>query len=110
YFTMRYYPIPVRLGVLALTMLTAILVVPGSSQSQTQKPPAAQSVKQVEQKPPALRVLTRLVQISVIAQDGSGNPVMGLTKDDFTITDSGQPQKINYFAEQSSDNLTLTAS
>jgi VWFA-related protein len=107
---MGRYSIPAKLGVLALAILTAILIFPGFLQSQTQKPPTTQSVKQDEQKPPALRVLTRLVQISVIAQDGSGNPVLGLTKDDFTITESGQQQKINYFAEQSSDNLTLNAS
>ena len=35
---------------------------------------------------------------------------MGLTKDDFTITEGGQQQKINYFTEQSNENLTLTAS
>ena len=60
--------------------------------------------------PPALRVLTRLVQVSVIAEDGNGKPVVGLTKDDFTITESGQQQKINYFTEQSNENLTMTAS
>ncbi len=55
-------------------------------------------------------MLTRLVQVSVIAEDSNGKPVVGLAKDDFTITESGQQQMINFFTEQSNENLTMTAS
>jgi VWFA-related protein len=81
-------------------MLTAILAAPGFSQSQTQKPPAPPT----NQSPPAaatLRVTTRVVQVSVIAQDAEGHPIVGLTKDDFTILDNGVPQRVVSFAQKS---------
>src|SRR5579863_5023281 len=102
---MKHYSKPVKISVLLCTLLGVIAAAPGFSQSPQTRPPAGPA-----EKTPALRVLTRLVQVSVIAQDGNGNPVMGLTKDDFTITESGQQQKIDYFTEQSNENLTLTAS
>ena len=102
---MTQYPITIKASVLGCVVLAAIAVVPGFSQSPQTRPPAGQA-----EKTPALRVLTRLVQVSVIAQDGDGKPALGLTKDDFTITEAGQQEKINYFTEQSSQNLTLTAS
>jgi VWFA-related protein len=105
---MRQYPIAVKLSLLAFAILSAIVAVPGQSQSQA-PPPTIQSDKQNDHAPQALRVLTRLVQISVIADDGNGRPVTGLTKEDFTIIDSGERQKIDFFTEQSNQNLTLTA-
>jgi VWFA-related protein len=47
---------------------------------------------------PVLRVTSRLVQISVVAQDKHGDPVRDLTRDDFTITDNNNPQKISVFS------------
>jgi VWFA-related protein len=91
-----------------------LIATPGFPQSAPPPPQAAPQRPSPDQQgaayPPALRVLTRLVQVSVIADDGDGKPVTGLTKDDFTITESGQQQKINYFTEQSNENLTMTAS
>lgn len=52
-----------------------------------------------------LRVYTRLVQVSVIAQDKDGNPVSGLTKDDFRIYDRRKEQTIASFAKFSSARL-----
>ena len=49
-----------------------------------------------------LRVTTRAVQVSVIAQDRDGRAVSGLTKNDFTVFDNGAPQKIASFTQQSS--------
>jgi hypothetical protein len=40
---------------------------------------------------PLLRATTRLVQVSVVVHDKKGEPVLGLTKDDFDITDAGVP-------------------
>jgi VWFA-related protein len=48
---------------------------------------------------PTVRVTSRLLQVSVVVRK-KGQPVTGLTKDDFTLTDQGQPQKIEYFSEQ----------
>jgi VWFA-related protein len=41
-----------------------------------------------------------MVQVSILAQDKKGDPVTGLTKDDFTLIDGGQPQQIAYFSEE----------
>jgi VWFA-related protein len=48
---------------------------------------------------PALTIRTesRLVQMTVVVQDGKGKPVTGLSKDDFTVTDEGKPQTISVF-------------
>lgn len=48
---------------------------------------------------PALTIRTesRLVQMTVVAQDGKGNPVTGLAKEDFILTDEGKPQTIAIF-------------
>ena len=48
---------------------------------------------------PALTIRTesRLVQLTVVVQDGKGKPVTDLTKDDFSLTDGGKPQSIAVF-------------
>ncbi len=46
-----------------------------------------------------LRVRTNLVVIDVVVTDSKGNPVKGLTKEDFTLTESGRPQVIKRFEE-----------
>jgi VWFA-related protein len=42
----------------------------------------------------------RLIQVTVIAEDGNGNPVTDLNKEDFTLRDQGQQQKVFFFAQQ----------
>jgi VWFA-related protein len=106
---MKYSPIAVKTAVLASALLALLISVPGFSQSQPSKPPAEKLETQGARNTPALRVLTRLVQVNVIAQDKNGQPVTGLTKDDFTLFDQGQEQKINFFAEQSNHVLPVTA-
>ena len=61
----------------------------------------AQSAPSGGQAAPALRVATHLVQVHVIVQDKKGEPVTGLAKEDFTLLDRGQPQKIAFFSEES---------
>src|ERR1019366_8617578 len=107
---MRHYPVKVKAVLLASVVLALFIGVPEFSQSQSPKPPVEKQETQSGQKGPALRVLTRLVQINVIAQDKNGQPVTGLTKDDFTLFDQGQEQKINFFAEQSNQVLPATTS
>jgi VWFA-related protein len=51
---------------------------------------------------PTFHVATRLIQVNVIVTDHKGEPVAGLTKDQFSIFDQGRPQKIVSFAEQRS--------
>ena len=50
------------------------------------------------QEPPVLRVTTRLVEVNVIVTDKQGQPVEGLTKDDFTVTEGGKEQPITNFS------------
>jgi len=45
-----------------------------------------------------LRATTRVVNLNVVVTDAQGNPVTNLTKDDFTVLDGNQPQKITFFA------------
>jgi VWFA-related protein len=49
------------------------------------------------QEPPTLRVTTRLVEVNVIVTGKQGQPVTGLTKDDFTVTENGKPRRIASF-------------
>src|SRR5271165_4437650 len=46
-----------------------------------------------------IRATTRLVQVSVVVTDKKGEPVTGLTKDDFTVLDEANPQQIAFFTE-----------
>jgi VWFA-related protein len=49
---------------------------------------------------PALRVTTHLVQVNVIVTDQHGNPVSGLTKEDFSVLDDRKPQEIRVFSSE----------
>jgi VWFA-related protein len=55
---------------------------------------------------PVLRVSTRLVQVNVVVETKDGNPVEGLTKNDFTLYDDGKPQDISFFSAQSNKALS----
>lgn len=81
----------------ALTCAIGSLLLGVRVMGQTQPPAPLKN-----QAPPAatLRVTTRSIQVSVIALDKDGHPVTGLTRDDFTLTDHGQGQKLTYFAEE----------
>ncbi len=44
------------------------------------------------------RATTRLVQVDVVATDGSGTPIKDLTEKDFTLLEDGKPQKVALFS------------
>jgi VWFA-related protein len=52
-----------------------------------------------EQPPIVIRTNARMVQLSVVAQDGTGRPVTGLARDDFTLLDNDSPQTIAHFEQ-----------
>lgn len=52
---------------------------------------------------PLFRASTRLVQVSVIAQDKDGKPVTDLRRDEFQIFDNAAPQEIRLFLLDRSD-------
>lgn len=76
---------------IALTLLLAVFLLHSSYTSATQ-------VKTAEQAP-AFRSSARMVLIDVLVTDKDGNPVRGLTKDDFALKDDGAVQRISGFEE-----------
>jgi VWFA-related protein len=83
-----------RLSALGLALL---LVLTPASFAAPQAAPAS-NPGPADQQPDVIRSATRLVQLSVIAQDGKGEPLTGLKKEDFTLLDEGKPQKIAFFS------------
>jgi hypothetical protein len=65
------------------------------SQSMAPKPPDAQS----SPGSPVLRVSVRLMQVNVIAEDSSGQPIRDLKKEDFTLLEQGRLQHISLFSQ-----------
>jgi VWFA-related protein len=54
-----------------------------------------------QQTPPAVfRSTTKLVQVSVVAQDQDGKPVSDLRREDFSVLDKGAPQEIRLFLSE----------
>lgn len=51
------------------------------------------------QQPPVFRTTTELIEIDVVVVDKAGQPVHGLTKDDFVVKDRKEPRVIETFAE-----------
>jgi len=51
---------------------------------------------QTPARPPVFHVETALMQVEVQVTDRQGRPVEGLTKDDFTLTENGKPQRISF--------------
>jgi VWFA-related protein len=80
-----------------------LLALPLGSQSLSQEKPKPPITN--DQTVPTVRVTTRLVQINVIAQRGDGKPVTDLTKDDFTVSDKGQPQQVATFSMETTRTL-----
>jgi VWFA-related protein len=55
-----------------------------------------------------IRVTTRLVEVNVIVRDKNG-PLDGLTKDDFTLFDSGKKREIAFFSKNAARGGTRAA-
>lgn len=81
-----------------------VLCLAAAGATQQTTPP-----KSPAQEAPSVRVTTRLVQVSVVVQDSRNQPITGLTRDDFTLLDAGQPQPISVFSVESSAQLTTPA-
>jgi VWFA-related protein len=94
---MRYFSISGKTAaVTSVAIAILILTTRGASQSPIQPPPVAQG----KTAPAPLKVSTRMVQVNVIAQDGNGHSITGLTQEDFTLLDQGQPQQIAFFSQE----------
>jgi VWFA-related protein len=77
--------------------LSLFLIPPPGVLAAPQAPAAANSTP-ANQQPDVIHSSTRLVQLSVIAQDSKGEPLSGLQKEDFTVLDEGKPQNIAFFS------------
>lgn len=86
---MTSMPVPTRgfvfIGRLVLGFSAAALAVPAGSLAAD------------KQAGPVIRSTTRLVQMSVVAQDKQGRPVVDLKKEDFEVFDNGKLCTINVF-------------
>ena len=54
-----------------------------------------------------LKLSTRIVSVSAVVLDNRGEPVKGLTKDDFILKEDGKDVEIRYFSQDSDLPLTL---
>jgi VWFA-related protein len=53
------------------------------------------------------RAETRLVLLDIVVTNGKGEPVPGLRKEDFQVTEDGKPQNISVFEEHTGGAITL---
>lgn len=89
-----------------LSIIIVLLFVGGLAFSQSAPPPAPPQQASAGVQNPGqatiLRAVVRLIQVTVVAEDGDGKPVTDLKKEDFLLRDNGQVQKLTFFAEQNS--------
>ena len=97
---------PFRFVVLAIVVSASILVSgqgPGrGGQLPGREPPGREGPQQPQQPAPQEPIATfragvRAIQIDAVVTDEAGNPVRGLTEEDFEITERGKPQPITTF-------------
>jgi hypothetical protein len=67
--------------------------------AQPQQPPAPPSAE-TSSNVSSIRVTTHLVEVNVIVNDKHGNPITGLTKDDFVLLDNKRPQEIQLLSAE----------
>lgn len=79
--------------------IIAILIAGATGAAGLRSAPATKSAQQ------PLRVTTRLVSLDVIVLDKHGNPVSGLTKDDFVLLDNKSTRTIQLFSVETNQLL-----
>jgi len=90
-------------GALALVLLAATPSRPQEAPAPAVKPApakpgaAAAAPAAPDQPGPSFQSQVELVTVDTVVADRKGQPVAGLTRDDFTVTENGVPQKITSF-------------
>jgi len=84
-----------------LVAALCLYVLPASLRAQVTAPPSSSTT---------LHASARLVVVDVVVTDAQGNPVKGLPKSAFHVTESGKPQTIGSFEEHSSASANRSAS
>jgi len=73
-----------------ILLLLAVLCLPAAG--------IAHSASSTEQPTTTLRVTSRQVYLDVVVRDAAGQPVRGLTKNDFQVQEDGHSQQVDFFA------------
>ncbi len=68
---------------------------------RSQTPPTSVTGQQ-----PAIKSEVRIVLVDVVVTQGKGETVGGLHKEDFQVTEDGQPQKISFFEEHTGGRVS----
>jgi hypothetical protein len=84
-----------------LLTIAAVLSLPlAAQQPPAVPPPAAPAELQPGETPRILETVdVRVINVDVVVTDRKGNPITGLTKDDFIVLENGRPQNITNFYE-----------
>src|SRR5438876_11538346 len=77
----------IRLSLL-VTWAVFLAAIPGQSQDKKQTKSDDQDV---------IKITSNLVSLDVIVKDKKGKPVTDLKAEDFTVSENGVPQKIEFF-------------
>ncbi len=97
------YPQSKRFGWLATSAIVLIMSAVTLAQSQgADAKPASNSGE--PQSSTVLKATTRLVVVDVVATDGKGVPISGLTAKDFVLTENGSAQDVRVFSFSSPGN------
>lgn len=88
---------PTSRSFLLATLPLALALFATAQQPTTPPTPQIQSVA------PTLHVFSRETIVDVMVTDDNGNPVQGLTRSDFTISEDGHPQSLRGFSEYGSE-------
>src|SRR5271154_889327 len=75
-------------------------------QDQT-KPPQDQAKPTPERPKPDIKSVVKVVNVLATVRDKKGAIVRNLTKDDFVLTEEGNPQTIKYFIQENDLPLTV---
>jgi len=82
-----------------------------TSAGQTLSPGEVRFHSRLYIREPTISLETRLVQLEVVVRDSRGRVVTGLTRDDFSVYDSGKPRELTAFsADTSSPNRASSSS
>ncbi|MGA1981321.1 MAG: VWA domain-containing protein [Acidobacteriaceae bacterium] len=92
--------IPLPLLALLTTLPPALAQTPAAT-------PAPPPPTPISADTPTLKVNSTIVAVSAIVHDANGQPVSGLTRNDFVLKQDGKPQPITYFSQGSSLPITL---
>jgi len=79
--------------IIAATLIYALVFSNATGQSSQQQPQPTTRGQGLYR----LRVESELVLVNVVVRDKQGNPVTGLTRDDFTLLEDGKAQRVSSF-------------